>query len=165
MVEGYTMLMQVDLQQGFLKRSVSREQPMLRMINFTKEFINAERSGDWSAHIDCVKRTVSYFNASDHFPYAKYSQLYVQDMIDLSSKMIADEYHKFTKCGYFKMRSSDRYWSGVWSDMTTKTKLMRSFKINTGLTRGQGISDRVISKWKNSVAFSSPHLSNMSILV
>ncbi|KAJ8881583.1 hypothetical protein PR048_018067 [Dryococelus australis] len=37
------------------------------------------------------------------FPYAKSSQLYVQDMMDLSSKMTADGYHKFTKCGYFIM--------------------------------------------------------------
>ncbi|KAJ8879505.1 hypothetical protein PR048_020113 [Dryococelus australis] len=58
------------------------------MVNLTKAFINAERPGDWSAHTDC-------------------------DMIDLSSKITADEYHKFTKCGYFTMRLSDRYWSGV----------------------------------------------------
>ncbi|KAJ8868795.1 hypothetical protein PR048_030335 [Dryococelus australis] len=46
--------------------------------------------------IDCVKRMIPYFHASDHFPYAKYSQLYVQVMMDLSSKITADEYHIFT---------------------------------------------------------------------
>ncbi|KAJ8868794.1 hypothetical protein PR048_030334 [Dryococelus australis] len=45
------------------------------------------------------------------------------------------------------MQSSDRYWSGVWSDMSIETKFMRSFKTNTGLTRGRDISDSVISKW------------------
>ncbi|KAJ8879034.1 hypothetical protein PR048_019640 [Dryococelus australis] len=45
------------------------------------------------------------------------------------------------------MRLSDRYCSGVWSDMIIETKLMQSFKTNTGLTHGQGISDSVISTW------------------
>ncbi|KAJ8890485.1 hypothetical protein PR048_009994 [Dryococelus australis] len=84
-----------------------------KMVNLMKEFINAQQSGDWSAHIDCVKRMIPYFHASGHFPYAKPSQLYVQDMMELSSKMTADEYHKFTKCVYFTIRGSDHYWSGV----------------------------------------------------
>ncbi|GBO24555.1 hypothetical protein AVEN_40581-1 [Araneus ventricosus] len=34
------------------------------MLSFTKEFIRAERMGDWQAHMNCVKEIISYFHAS-----------------------------------------------------------------------------------------------------
>ncbi|KAJ8892626.1 hypothetical protein PR048_005207 [Dryococelus australis] len=92
-------------------------------IQYFKMFINAEQPGDWSAHINCVKKMIPYIHALGHFPYAKST-----DIMDLLSKMTADEYHKFTKCGYFTIRLSDCYWLGVCSDMTIETKLMRSSK-------------------------------------
>lgn len=117
------------------------------MVSLMKDYIQAERSGDWHGHLDCVKRMVPYFHAAGHFPYAKSCHLYLQDMMSLSSKMTAEEYHKFVDCGYFTMRRSDRFWSGIWSDMTIETTLMRGFKSNAGVTRGRGTTDSVISKW------------------
>ncbi|KAJ8891964.1 hypothetical protein PR048_004529 [Dryococelus australis] len=93
-----------------------------KIVNLMEELINAEWPGDWSPHIDCVKRMIPYFHGSGHFPHAKSSQLYVQDMMDLSSKMTAGEYHKFTKCDYFTMGGLDCYWLGVWSDMTIENQ-------------------------------------------
>lgn len=99
-----------------------------RMVCLMKEYIHAERSGNWQAHLSCVKRMIPYFHAAGHFPYAKSSHLYVQDMEDLPNKMNSDEYNKFVTSGYFTMRRTDRFWSGVWSDMVIETTLMRSFK-------------------------------------
>lgn len=118
-----------------------------KMVYLVKEYIHAERSGDWDAHLNCVKRMIPYFHASGHFPYAKSSQLYVQDMENLSSMMTLEEYQKFVTSGYFTMRRSDRFWSGIWSDMTIETTLMRSFKSRGGITGGRGVSDSVLSKW------------------
>lgn len=117
------------------------------MVSLMKEYIHAERSGNWESHIDCVKKMTPYFHASGHFPYAKSCQLYVQDMMDLPSKLTPEEYCLFTTEGYFTMRRSDIFWTGVWSDMTIETTLMRGFKSRGGLTRGRGITDSVISKW------------------
>ncbi|MBW0528211.1 hypothetical protein O181_067926 [Austropuccinia psidii MF-1] len=117
------------------------------MVNLVKEYIHAERSGDWDSHLNCVKKMIPYFHASGHFPYAKSCQLYIQDMENLSLTMTFEEYHKFATSGYFTMRRSDRFWSGVWSDLTIETTLMRSFKSRGGITGGRGVSHSVLSKW------------------
>lgn len=83
-------------------------------------------------------------NSSAYFPYAKGAQLYLQDMINLHEKMPQHEYEKFTRDGYFTIRRSNKFWSGIMSDMTT---LMRSMKTSGGLTQGRGISDSVLAKW------------------
>lgn len=118
-----------------------------KMVYLVKEYIHAERSGDWDAHLNCVKKMIPYFHASGHFPYAKSCQLYVQDMENLSSTLTPEQYLKFTTSGYFTMKRSDRFWSGVWSDMTIETTLMRSFKSRGGITGGRGVSHSVLSKW------------------
>lgn len=69
------------------------------------------------------------------------------DTMNLTSRLTQEEYKKFVDDGAFTMRRSDRFWSGVWSDMTIETKLMRSFSAQGGVKRGRGVSDSVISKW------------------
>ena len=118
-----------------------------KMVCLMKEYIHAERSGDWKGHLDCVKRMIPYFHASGHFPYAKSCHLYVQDMENLSSKLTAEQYNKFVNNSYFTMRRSDRFLSGVWSDMTIETTLMRAFSGQGGMTRGRGVTNSTLSKW------------------
>lgn len=118
-----------------------------KMVYLMKEYIHAERSGNWDAHLNCVKRMIPFFHASGHFPYAKSCHLYVQDMENLPSKMTPEDYTKFVTSGYFTVRRSDRFWSGVWSDMTIETTLMRAFHSRGGVTRGRGVADSALSKW------------------
>ncbi|GBP81140.1 hypothetical protein EVAR_88238_1 [Eumeta japonica] len=49
------------------------------MVSIAKEFLRAERMGDWKAHLNCVKEMLPYFHASGHFPYAKSAHLYLQE--------------------------------------------------------------------------------------
>ncbi|KAJ8878928.1 hypothetical protein PR048_019531 [Dryococelus australis] len=42
--------------------------------------------------------------------------------------------------GYFMMRRTDRFWTGVWSDLTIEHTFMRSMKPD-------GVPDSVVSKW------------------
>ncbi|GBM22601.1 hypothetical protein AVEN_182200-1 [Araneus ventricosus] len=51
------------------------------MVSFAKEFIRAERMGDWQAHLNCVKEMIPYFHASWHFPYAKFTYLHLQQQL------------------------------------------------------------------------------------
>ena len=59
-------------------------------------------------------------------------------MEELAAKVPEEEYRQLTTEGYFTIRRSDRFWSGIWSDLTIEQVLMRSMKTSGGLTRGQG---------------------------
>lgn len=77
-----------------------------RIVSVLKDFIAAERMGDWNLHLHTIERMIPYFHASGHFPYAKSAQLYLQDMQELPTKMDPEEFQKFTE-GYFTARRSD----------------------------------------------------------
>ena len=52
-------------------------------------------------------------------------------------------YENFAIHGYHTVRRSDKYWSGLWTDLITEQVMMRSLKTSGGLTRGRGISESV----------------------
>ncbi|GBM02352.1 hypothetical protein AVEN_31260-1 [Araneus ventricosus] len=52
----------------------------LDMVLVLKDFIRAERMGDWRAYLSTIKRMIPYFHATGHFLYAKSAQLFIQDM-------------------------------------------------------------------------------------
>jgi len=121
------------------------------MVTLVKQFIQAERSGNWNLHLQCIQDMFPYFHASGHFLYAKSCHLYLQDMQELKSKLSNLDYKRFVTKGYFTIRRSDKFWSGIWSDMTIKQTLMRSMKSNGGLTHGRGITACTMTKWINSM--------------
>lgn len=84
-----------------------------RMVSVLKQFIEAERTGNWMLHLQSVRNMIPYFHASGHFNYAKASQLYLQDMEELNKKLTHDEYLQFVVQGYFTIRRSEKHWSGV----------------------------------------------------
>ena len=65
--------------------------------------------------------------------------------------MKPEEFEKFTSQGYFTIRRSDKFWSGIWTDMTIEQVLMRSIKTSGGLTRGRGLKASVVAKWIKSM--------------
>ncbi|GBM97083.1 hypothetical protein AVEN_134370-1 [Araneus ventricosus] len=52
----------------------------LDMVLVLKDFIRAERMGDWRAYLSTIKRMIPYFHATGHFLYAKSAHLFIQDM-------------------------------------------------------------------------------------
>lgn len=116
-------------------------------VSTMRMFIRAERTGDWELHLHCIRQMLPYFHAAGHLPYAKSAHLYVQQMEELTSKMPEEEYDQFTKKGFFTIRRTDKFWSGVWSDMTIEQVLMRAIKTSGGLTRGRGITDSTLTRW------------------
>jgi hypothetical protein len=70
------------------------------MTTLMKQFIQAERSGDWKLHINSVKKMLPYFHASGHFLYAKSAHLYVQDMLGLERKISKIDYERFVLNGW-----------------------------------------------------------------
>ncbi|KAJ8882532.1 hypothetical protein PR048_014343 [Dryococelus australis] len=80
-----------------------------RMVTFMKQFIEAERRCKWKIHLDTFQKMLPFFHASEE-------------------TMDPKEYTLFTGNGYFTIRHSEKFWSGIWSDMTIEQSLMRTMK-------------------------------------
>jgi hypothetical protein len=127
------------------------------MLILVKQFIEAERSGNWQLHLETMQKMLPCFHASGHFPYAKSAHLYLQDMFGIKECITPKEYEEYVQKGYFTIRRSEKFWSGIWSDMTIEQTLMRSMKSSGGLTdsmkssggltHGRGMTDSMLTKW------------------
>jgi len=124
---------------------------LIEMVEIVRMFIRAERSGDFFLHLHCVHEMLPIFHSSGHLNYAKSAQVYLQDSLELLSLMDPGEHDLFVKRGYFTIRRTEKFWSGVWSDMTIEQVLMRSFSSIGGLTGGRGITATTIATWINSM--------------
>lgn len=71
-----------------------------KCVTFVLQFIEAERLGNWSLHLQSIEKMLPLFHASGHFAYAKSVQIYLQDMTNLENVMDPVEFDKFTKEGY-----------------------------------------------------------------
>ncbi|CAG4951420.1 unnamed protein product [Parnassius apollo] len=116
------------------------------MVSIAKEFLRAERMGDWKAHLNCVKEMLPYFHASGHFPYAKSTHLYLQDMKQLQNLMDPEVYKKFSG-GFFTVRRSGKLSCGTSTDMVIEQSMMKAMKTDGGIARGRSTKESVISKW------------------
>ncbi|KAL4720304.1 hypothetical protein ACJJTC_001834 [Scirpophaga incertulas] len=127
-----------------------------KMVTLVKHFFEEERSGNWELHLDTVQKMLPYFHASGHFLYAKSAHLYLQDMTCLREKMPANEFKKFTDEGYFTIRRTNKFWSGIMSDQTIEQTLNRESKICGGICK-RGANDNVAARW----TMSSVHMQNI----
>lgn len=123
-----------------------------RMTALVKKFIQAERMGEWELHLETISKMLPFFHSAGHFFYAKSARLYLQDMSNLQHRIISEEFTKFTK-GDFTVRRSDKFWSGLWTDLSIEQVLMRSMKSQGGLTHGRGISNSVLSRWTGGAVY------------
>ena len=110
-------------------------------LDVLKRFIIAERTSNWSLHINSTLRMFNLFASSGHINYAKSARMYIQQM-----QSLAEEYpwlyEKFV-AGFHTTRCSDRLWSGLWRDLVIELTLIGSIKTHGGLTRGRGVSESV----------------------
>lgn len=127
-----------------------------RMVTLVKHFIEAERSGDWDLHLNAIRGMLPFFHASGHFLYAKSAHLYLQNMENVPGKMPADEFEKFTTQGYFTIRRSNKFWSGIMSDQTIEQTLNRESKIHGGMFK-RGADESVAVRW----TMSAVHMQNI----
>lgn len=119
----------------------------IHMVEILKQFVEAERSGNWTLHLQSAQQMLPYLHAAGYTSYAKYLHLYLQQMFELEKIMDPSELQQFTKEAYFTIRKTDKFRSGIWSDMTIEQSLMRPLKGPGGVTRGRGITDSVLIRW------------------
>ncbi|GBN55565.1 hypothetical protein AVEN_205043-1 [Araneus ventricosus] len=97
------------------------------MVSIAKEFIRAERMGDWQAHLNCVNEMIPYFHASGHFPYAKSAHLYLEDMLQLENLIDTSVFKRFIQ-GFLTVRRSAKFSCGTPTDMIIEQSLMKSMQ-------------------------------------
>ena len=143
----------VDLIQTEFQRVAARSRTgklwfqYFQQIQLARQFVRAERCGDWLLHLHTVREMLPHFHAAGHIPYAKSIHLYLQQMASLSDKLTSDEFSKFCLSGNFTVKRSNHRWAGVWTDMTIEQVLMRAIKTSGGLTRGRGFTDSILQRW------------------
>ena len=127
-----------------------------------KLLIYAERTFNWTLHLDAVKRMFNLFAATGHTNYAKCSRIYVQKMELLSDK---DPwlFNQF-KIGHHAVKRTEKNWSGLWTDLVIEQTLMRSLKSRGGLTRGRGFTDSFRNVWVLSANYTAAVHESMSLL-
>ena len=81
-----------------------------------------------------------------HFPYARSTRVYLEQMKSLKSKIPADKFHLFFYHGFFTI-CRKKYFAGNFSDLIIEQDLMRLFKSSGGMTRGRGITDSTITNF------------------
>ena len=126
------------------------------MLDVLKKFIKAERTGNWKLHLQSVLEMIPYMAAAGHNAYTKSSYIYMTNMLDLEDRYPLVYQHFMN--GHHTVRRSDRYWSGLSTDLIIEQVLMRSLKTAGGLTRGRGFSEVQRAMW----VLSRPACSEMS---
>ena len=111
----------------------------MEMEDILRRFIKAERTGNWSLHLQSVYDMFPYFAAAGHRLYAKSAYIYLQLMNELQNTH-PNIYNNFQN-GLHCARRSDRFWAGLSTDLMIEQVLMRSVKTSGGLTRGRGLSE------------------------
>lgn len=117
------------------------------LVHILRQFIYAERVGNWYLHLECMEKMITFFHSTGHFQYAKSAHLYLQDMYQLEKHMRPEEFQKFCNEGYFTIKRSSKFWCDTRSDMTIEQTLMRSMKTSGGLINGRGFPNSVLVRW------------------
>ena len=109
----------------------------MEMISILKQFIQAEREGDWKGHLKAFQKCSLISQLRDNL-YLKSSNVYLQEMSKLEESHPA--VYKSLLDGNHIVRRSDRFWGGLSTDRVIEQVLMRSVKSVGGMTRGRGLS-------------------------
>ena len=121
----------------------------MKMLDILRQFIKAERMGNWQLHSKSTYEMLPYFAASGHNLYTKSAYIYLQIMCRIEETH--PEVYKAFMRGHHVSRRSDRFWAGLSTDLVIEQALMRSVKTTRGLTRGRGIDETQRASWLLSV--------------
>ena len=85
------------------------------MVCILKEYIHAERVGDWMEHLNSVRKMLPYTVSAKHTKYMVCLPLYLKDMEELPQKH--PETHESFMKGHFTVHRVGGKFNGVWTDM------------------------------------------------
>ena len=93
------------------------------MITILRNFITAERLGDWILYLETLKQMLPYLAASGHNLYTKSVVVFLNDMQDLPLKH-PEVYQQFLD-GMHVVRRSNRQWAEISPDLAIEQGLVR----------------------------------------
>ena len=108
------------------------------------DFIRAERTSDWPAHVTASQRMLNLFASTGHYHYAKSCRLYVQSSHNLEHDF-PNVYAHFMK-GNHTVKRTKKQWSGISTDLAIEQILMKSLKGRSGVI-GKGLTENVSRVW------------------
>ena len=115
------------------------------MIDILRQFIKAERTGNWGLHLKAMKDMLPFFAAAGHNLYMKSGYIYLQQMTELQETN-PEVYQHFTM-GNHVIRRTEKFWAGLSTNLVIEQVLMRSIKSVGGMTRGRGMSESQRAQW------------------
>ena len=81
----------------------------MEMICILRDFIKAEKTGNWNMHLESLKSMLPYFVASGHNLYIKSAWIYINQMENLKEQNT--EVAAFFETGYHVIRRTDTFWA------------------------------------------------------
>ena len=126
-------------------------------------FIGASRTGEWKLHLYAISKMTNLYATTVHINYAKSARMYLQLMLDLENTY-SFLHQKFNEEGLFVVRRSDRYWAGLWLDLTIEQTVMKPLKSRAGATSGSGFTESVRTLWIYSMHASASYHDALSSL-
>lgn len=98
----------------------------LKMFELVKQFIKAERTGNWALHLKTTMEMLPFLAAAGHNNYLKSSYIYLQNMLDL--KNTNPSVYELFEIGFHVIRRYQRFWAGLSSDLVIEQELMWTMK-------------------------------------
>ena len=117
----------------------------IEMVELLRQFLTAERTGNWNLHLKSLQQMLPYLAASGRNLYTKSVHVYLQQMQDLPKSH--PHIDRLFQSGHHVIRRTDRFWAGLSTDLVIEQVLMRSLKSTGGLTRGRGMTENQRVQW------------------
>ena len=107
-----------------------------------KKIILAQRTSDWSLHLQSVAEMLNLFAPAGHTNYAKSARIYLQKMFALPSKypLLHEEFFKNKE---HTVRRTTKHCNGIWTDLAIEQTLIQSIKSRGNLIKGRGMTENV----------------------
>ena len=111
----------------------------VRMINILNMSKAAERTGNWEGYLCVLRQMIPFLAASEHNHYTRSVRWFLQNMMELP--VTHPTLYTIFMNGFFVVRQSDQYWTGISPDLCIEQSLLCSLKSPGGLTRGRGMDE------------------------
>ena len=106
---------------------------------------SAERTGNWELYLCVLQQMLPFLAAAGHNHYTRSARWFLQNMRDLPNTH--PNLHNMFQKGFFVVRRSSQYWTGISPDLCIEQSLMCSLKSSGGLTRGRGMDEITRNIW------------------
>ena len=118
---------------------------MLKLISLLKDFVAADREGNWEAHLHTIQRLLPIFCMSGSINYLRYASWYLEKMQKLPEEH--PQIYKHFQVGKFVVKTKPGFYKSVAPDMKLEQSIQRSKKSPGGII-GQTKHQAYVTEWE-----------------